>query len=111
LSASLGLGTIFLSLDGDNALLDEQANQLVAVAAEQGFPFYRAEGTICIGWVRVKNGDVADGISLLRSGSAAFRATGAEGWLPNYIALLARACSTSRNGRRSTASSPKMRCV
>jgi predicted ATPase len=35
---------------------------------------------------------VAEGISLLRSGSTAFRATGAELWMPHYIGLLARAC-------------------
>jgi len=80
------------SLGADNAALDEQAGRLIAVTAEQGFPFYRAQGTICLGWVKVRNGDVAEGISLLRSGSAAYRATGAQGWLPNYLVLLARAC-------------------
>jgi predicted ATPase len=49
-------------------------------------------GTISRGWVKVKNGDVAEGISLLRSGSVAYRATGAEVWVPHYIALLAGAC-------------------
>ena len=49
-------------------------------------------GTIYRGWVKVKNGDVAEGISLLRSGSTAYRATGAEAWMPHHIALLARAC-------------------
>jgi len=44
------------------------------------------------GWAKVKNGDAADGISLLRTGSAAYRATGAELWMPRYIALLAEAC-------------------
>ena len=39
-------------------------------------------GTICRGWVKVKNGDVAEGISLLRSGSGAYRATGAEHGCP-----------------------------
>jgi len=34
---------------------------------------------------------VADGISFLRSGSAAYRATGAEAWTPYFLALLARA--------------------
>jgi predicted ATPase len=81
-----------LSLLGDNAALDEWADQLTTVATEQGFPFYRAHGTICRGWVKVKNGDVAEGMSLLRSGSSASRATGAEAWMPHYIALLARAC-------------------
>jgi predicted ATPase len=89
---SLGLGAILLSLVGDNAALEERTDQLFAVAIEQGFPFFRATGTILRGWVKVKNGDVAEGISLLRSGSAAFRATGAEALMPHYIALLARAC-------------------
>ena len=47
-------------------------------------------GTIYRGWVKVKNGDVTEGISLLRSGSTAYRATGAEAWMPYHIALLAR---------------------
>jgi predicted ATPase len=34
---------------------------------------------------------VAEGISLLRSGSTAYRATGARVWMPYHIALLARA--------------------
>ena len=78
LAASLTTGTTLLSLVGDNAALAEQANQLVAVATEQGFPVWRAHGTIYSGWVKVKNGDVTEGISLLRSGSATYRATGAE---------------------------------
>jgi predicted ATPase len=39
----------------------------------------------------VKNGDVTEGISLLRSGSAEYRATGTQTWIPYYIAFLARA--------------------
>src|SRR5262249_53164997 len=42
--------------------------------------------------VKVKNRDVAEGISLLRSGSAAYRTTGAEMWAAHYTAILARAC-------------------
>jgi predicted ATPase len=53
---------------------------------------WRAEGAIYRGWVTVKNGDVAEGISFLRSGSIAFRATGAEVFMPHYITLLAGAC-------------------
>src|SRR5262249_42909953 len=49
-------------LDGDNAALGERARQLIALAAEQGFPFWRTLGTIFRGWVKVKNGDVAKGI-------------------------------------------------
>ena len=84
-------GTTVLLLIGDDAALDERTNRLVAVTTEQGFPFWGAVGTIYCGWVKVKNGDVAEGISLLRSGSAAYRATGARVWIPYHIALLARA--------------------
>ena len=93
LAASLALGTVLLSLVGDNAALGERADQLVAVATEQGFPFWRAQGTIYRGWVKVKNGDVAEGISLLRSGSSGLprHRSGGAG-CPHLIALLARAC-------------------
>jgi class 3 adenylate cyclase/predicted ATPase len=92
LAVGLTLGTILLSLVGKNAALDEWADQLIAVASEQGFPLWRAWGTIYRGWVKVKNGDVAEGISLLRSGSTAYRATGAEAWMTHNTALLAGAC-------------------
>jgi predicted ATPase len=88
----LSLGSALLSLIGDDAALHELAGQLVGVASENGFPYYRARGTIYRGWVRIKNGDVTKGISLLRHGSAAYRGTGAEVWMPHYTALLAMAC-------------------
>jgi predicted ATPase len=70
------------SLIGDNAALDEWTDQVVAVATEQDFPAWRAQGTIFRGWIKVKNGDVAEGLSLLRSGSSAYRATGAAAYMP-----------------------------
>jgi adenylate cyclase len=92
LAASLSIGALLLSLVGDDAALDERADQLVDVAIEQSFPVWRAFGTIYRGWVKVKNGDVTEGISLLRRGSTAYRATAAELWMPELIAHLARAC-------------------
>jgi len=92
LAVSLAIGARVLSLVGDNAVLGDWVNQLVALATEQGFPHWGAQGTIYRGWAKVKNGDVAEGMSLLRSGSTAYRATGAQGNLPYQIALLARAC-------------------
>ena len=91
LAVSLAVGTRLIALVGDYTLLYEQAGQLVEVATEQGFLMWRAQGTIYRGWAKLKNGDVAEGISLLRSGSAAYRATGPEMWMPHYIALLAAA--------------------
>jgi predicted ATPase len=92
LAVSLTIGTRLLSLVGDNAALDERASQVIAVATEQGFPQWRAHGTIFRGWVKVKSGDVTEGMSLLRSGSTAYRSTGAAMWMPHYTVLLAGAC-------------------
>jgi predicted ATPase len=91
LAVSLTLDARLLSLVGDNAALDGQADQLVAVTTEQGFPYWRAVGDIYRGWAKAKNGDLTEGISLLRSGSTAFRATGAEVYVPYHTALLAGA--------------------
>jgi predicted ATPase len=91
LALSLAFDFRLLSLVGDDAALDERADQMVAVTTEQGFLQWRAFGTIYRGWVKVKNGDVTEGISLLRRGSAAYRASGAEMWTPYHIVLLARA--------------------
>jgi predicted ATPase len=38
---------------------------------------------------------VGEGISLMREGSAAYRATGAVAWVPYQIALLAKACEVA----------------
>jgi predicted ATPase len=88
----LAPGARLLSLYGDTAVLREWTDELVAVTNEQGFALWCALGTIFCGWVKVKEGDPAEGISLLRSGSAAYRATGAELYMPYHIALLAAAC-------------------
>jgi predicted ATPase len=91
LAVILGQGARLLSLIGDNLALGQHAEELVVVATEQGFPHRRAEGTIYCGWAKVNDGDVSEGISLLRSGSAAYRSTGAGAWMPFFFALLAGA--------------------
>jgi predicted ATPase len=91
LAVSLSLGARLLSLVGDNAVRGQWLDQLVAVTTEQRFPQWGSVGTIVRGWVKAKNGDVAEGTSLMRSGLAAYRATGAEMWMPHYFALLAEA--------------------
>ena len=91
-ASNLSAGVRLLSLVGDNAALDERANELIAVATEQDFPLWGAQGTIFRGWGKVRSGDVAEGMALLRSGTAAYRATGAELWMPYHIFLLAGAC-------------------
>jgi len=92
LAMSLGIDALLLSIIGDDLGLEQRADGLVAVATDQGFPFYRATAAIFRGWVKAKNGDVTEGLSLLRAGSNAYCATGATVWMPLYIALLAGAC-------------------
>jgi class 3 adenylate cyclase/predicted ATPase len=103
LALSLTTGARLLSLVGDNAGLGECVDQLVAVTTEQGFPHWGAHGTICRGWVKVKNGDVEEGMTLLRSGSEACLATGAELSAPYHMFLQARTCEIADQIEEGTA--------
>jgi predicted ATPase len=91
-AVSLAVGARLLSLIGDNAALEEPADQLLAVAADQGFPQWRSQGMIYRGWAKVKNGDVVEGKELLRAGVAAYRATGSDLFVPHYMDVQAAAC-------------------
>ena len=92
LALSLGFGAILLSLVGDDAVLGERLDELAALVAEHDIPVYRATGPIFRGWVKVKNGDVTEGMALLRDGATAYRAIGQEAWMPFFVALQAAAC-------------------
>jgi tetratricopeptide (TPR) repeat protein len=92
LAAALARGILLPMLGGNDAALSERAEELLAVTNEQGFLLWLAWGTVVRGWVKVKTGDVTEGMSLLNSGFAAFRATGAELLAPLYTSHLARAC-------------------
>ena len=91
LAVSLAIGTRLLSLLGDDATLDEWTDELIALGAEQGFPYWSAIATMYRGWVRVKSGDVTEGMCLLRRGLDAFRPTGTKVQVPYFTALLATA--------------------
>jgi predicted ATPase len=95
LALGLTVGALLLAADGNDAALNERAEQLVAVATEHGFPFWVAWGTAFLGCAKVKNGDVTEGMSLLRSGLAALRATGVELLGPLCMSHLAGACEVA----------------
>jgi class 3 adenylate cyclase/predicted ATPase len=92
LAVSLAIGSRVLSLLGDNVVLGEWVDELLAVTTERGFAHWGAQANIYQGWVKVKSGEVMEGISLLRSGSTAYRATGAQGNMPYHLTLLVAAC-------------------
>jgi class 3 adenylate cyclase/predicted ATPase len=96
LAACLSNDATVLWLVGDDEGLDQCSDELIAVATEQGFPQWGAQGTMYRASVKVNNDDVVEGISLLRCGLAAYRATGAEAWMAHHIALVAAACEIAR---------------
>ena len=64
---------------------------LLALAAEQGFPLWTAEGTVLQGWVLAEQGQLDEGLAQMQQGLAAYRVIGAEIGRPSHLALLAEA--------------------
>ena len=71
---------------------DAQAEAVVAMSREHGFPLREAQGTIMAGWALAARGNGKDGIDQMRRGLAAFHATGAAANQTYYLALVAEAC-------------------
>jgi predicted ATPase len=74
---------------GDVPAVHEQAEAAVALSIEQGFPFWAAAGTIMRGWALAMQGQGEEGLSQVRQGIAAYRATEAPLLVAYYCTLLA----------------------
>src|SRR5688572_13937062 len=70
-------------------MVEERSAELVALAAEQGFPHFLGTGTFFHGWAIAARGEVEAGFEEMRRGLAQKRATGAEIKVPYYLGLLA----------------------
>ncbi len=81
--------------DAERARL--HAETLMALATEQGFPFFRSEASIFRGWALAAQGHAEEGIEDMRRGLAAHRDGGVEMGRPSHLALLAEAYA--RDGR------------
>ena len=68
-----------------------EAETLVALATEQGFPLPAAVGEVAGGWALTGEGAAEEGIARMHRGLAGYRTTGAELWVPDFLALLAQA--------------------
>jgi class 3 adenylate cyclase/predicted ATPase len=75
--------------------VQERVKALVALAAEQGFPYWLALGTILGGWALSQQRQAVAGIAQMHQGLAAYRATGAELFRTYWLALLAEAYGTA----------------
>ena len=92
---SLGFALAFAAwlhqLRREGHAVHERATALMALATDQGFPFWDSWGTVLRGWALAEQGQCAEGITQLRQGIAAWQATGAALQLPYYLALLVEA--------------------
>jgi class 3 adenylate cyclase/predicted ATPase len=59
-------------------LTQERAEEVIALATEQGFPFWVAMASVLRGWALTAQGQDEAGIAQMHQGLAAYRATGAE---------------------------------
>jgi adenylate cyclase len=89
LAFALTFAALFRQLCREGGLAREQAEALRTLSTEQGFPQWLAMGTILWGWALAEQGE--EGITHIRQGLAAHRATGAELQRPYFLTLLAEA--------------------
>jgi class 3 adenylate cyclase/predicted ATPase len=63
------------------------AGVVTSLCSEHAFPFWAAGGQIFGGWAAISRGEVDAGLDELIRGLAAWRKTGAQLWLPIFLAL------------------------
>jgi predicted ATPase len=92
LASALHVNCVFHQLRGQGAILQERADELVALATEHGFPVFVGTGAYFRAWAMLEmGGSIEETISMMRWGLATKRATGAEIKVPYYLGLLAQA--------------------
>jgi predicted ATPase len=74
----------------------EQAGAAMRLSTEQGFALFLAWGSVLQGWALAMQGQVEEGVALMRQELAAQRATGAWLMRAHYLALLAEAHGKAR---------------
>jgi TOMM system kinase/cyclase fusion protein len=89
LALALDFADWLYQLRREGQAVQERTAALIALATDQGFPFWGACGTILQGWALAEQGQSTEGIAQMCQGLAAYRATGAELQRPYYLALLA----------------------
>jgi predicted ATPase len=76
----------------DVSAVYEQAETVVALATEQGFPPWASMGTILRGWALAMQGQGEAGLAQVRQGIAARRTIGAVLNIPYFCTVLADVC-------------------
>ena len=89
------------------------AELALGIAAEQGFSFWHAGGTVLRGWALASGGSAREGIALLQDGLKAWADTGSTAAakpLPSVVRTKSRRVK-SRPGVRLSRSLRNMRCA
>lgn len=89
LAFALGYAAEFHLLLGEVERVREHAEAAVALSTEQGFPYWIAQASVMLGWVKTEAGDVDGGIRQIREGIADYRSNCAELGCTFLMALLA----------------------
>jgi predicted ATPase len=95
---SLGFALVFAAMvrqyRREVQAVHECADTVISLATTQGFPHWRAQGTLLRGWTLSQQGQAQAGIEQIHQGLSAFRAMGAEINQSYILALLAEAYRT-----------------
>ncbi len=94
LSFALCFAAMFHQLHREWRAAQERAEATIALATEQGFPYWGARGAILHGWALASQGQAREGSEQIQQGLLAYHATGAEALRPYYLALLAEVYGT-----------------
>jgi class 3 adenylate cyclase/predicted ATPase len=87
----------------EEKLTQDLADASLAIANENGFPFWSAFQNILLGWVSVKQGKADEGIARMNQGMEAYWATGAKLLRPYLTGLLAEALAEGGSIERALA--------
>jgi class 3 adenylate cyclase/predicted ATPase len=91
LASTLVIATHLHQLRREVRTTHTQAEAVMALATEQGFPFWLAEATIFLGWALAAQGRGAEGTAQIQHGLATRQAIGLELTQPVFLTLLAEA--------------------
>jgi class 3 adenylate cyclase/predicted ATPase len=90
LALALSNTCLLAQFAGDRRVVQKQADELHALASEQGFAFYAANAMIFEGWSLAPQPREAEGVARIREGIDALTATGAALFVPHFLVLLAQ---------------------
>jgi class 3 adenylate cyclase/predicted ATPase len=91
LAFALTLSTTLHQFRREVQAVQERAEALTTLCSERGFAFWLAHGSILRGWAVTAQGEGAVGVTQMRQGLVAYRATGAEIDRLYFLSLLAEA--------------------